>query len=160
MSSNTALDAINPHIYGLRAVAARSDQINKIIPQSITNENLIQSISYIKHHLAAGGDQDRAMASLIQYSTTGDRDAAVQQIKSYEYLAANLHLGKHMHALVVRDQQVEHRSELPQPVLEQMPPYPEIDNNYQPVPTAIIEILFETIQASNAPSAGDFTAAA
>jgi hypothetical protein len=41
-----------------------------------------------------------------------------------------------------------------------MPTYPEIDNNYQPVPTAIIEILFETIQASNAPSAGDFTAAA
>ena len=159
MTSNTALDAINPHSYGLSAVAARSNQINEIIPQSISNENLIQSISYIKK-LPAGEFQDRAMESLIQYSITGDRDAAVQRIKSYEYLAANLHLGKHMHALVVRDQQVEHRSELPKPVLEQMPTYPEIDNNYQPVPTAIIEILFETIQASNAPSAGDFTAAA
>lgn len=159
MSSNTALDAIHPHTYGLNAAAAIDDQINEIIPQSISNENLIQSISYIKN-LPAGESQDRAMESLIQYFNTGDRDAAVQRIKNYEYLAANLHLGKHMHALVVRDQQVEHRSELPQPVLEQMPTYPEIDNNYQPVPTAIIEILFETIQASNAPSAGDFTAAA
>ena len=160
MSSNTALDAIHPHTYGLNAAAAIDDECNEIIPQSTTNADLIKSCNYITEQIPAGGFQDRAMASLIQYSTTGDRDAAVQQIKSYEYLAANLHLGKHMHALVVRDQQVEHRSELPQPVLEQMPTYPEIDNNYQPVPTAIIEILFETIQASNAPSAGDFTAAA
>ena len=154
MSSNTALDAIHPHTYGLNAAAAIDDECNEIIPQSTTNADLIKSCNYITEQIPAGGFQDRAWESLIHFQKTGDRNAAVQQLKDYVYLAANLHLGKHMQALVIKAKDLEHRNELPQPVLKQMPTYPDLDNNYQPVPTAIIEILFETIQASNAPSAG------
>ena len=70
-------------------------------------------------------------------------------IKGYEYLAAHLHLGQHMHALQMRDDVVQ-----PQPpVIDEMPAYPVRAENYQPAVTSITEILCESIQASNAPSA-------
>ena len=89
------------------------------------------------------------MQALIHYAATGDRDAAAQIIKGYEYLAAHLHLGQHMHALQMRDDVVQ-----PQPpVIDEMPAYPVRAENYQPAVTSITETLCESIQASNAPSA-------
>ena len=42
------------------------------------------------------------MGAFINYTSTGDREALAQAIKGYEYLAAHLHLGKHMHALAMQ----------------------------------------------------------
>jgi hypothetical protein len=148
MTSNTALSAINPHTYGLKAAAACDAVINQILV-STESTDLIKSIDFINNQIPHRDDRDRAMQALIQFSATGDRDAAAQIIKGYEYLAAHLHLGKHMHALKVRDD----IAPPPPPVIDEMPIYPARDENYEPAVTCIIEILCETIQASNAPSA-------
>jgi hypothetical protein len=101
--------------------------------------------------------RDRAMQAFINYTSTSDREALSQAIKGYEYLAAHLHLGKHMHALCMIDEThikwiscliIRHdRSLRSQSVLHVR------DENYQPAVTSIIETLTESIQASNAPSA-------
>ena len=148
MTSNTALDAINPHAYGLKAAAAVNPLINQIL---ISKEpaDLIKSIDIINQipHL---DDRDRAMEALLYFDATGDRDAAAEIITGYEYLAAHLHLGQHMHALQMR-------ADNPPPpapvIIDEIPAYPVCAENYQPAVTSIIEILCETIQASNAPSA-------
>ena len=98
--------------------------------------------------------RDRAMGAFINYTSTGDREALTQAIKGYEYLAAHLHLGKHMHALRMideMDQVLDH----PIDPIDESPAYPVsvLAENYQPHVTAIIETLTESIQASNAPSA-------
>ena len=148
MSINSALDAINPHTYGLKAAAA-CDVVIKQILISTDPADLIKSITFINEQIAHRDDHDRAMQALIHYAATGDRDAAAQIIKGYEYLAAHLHLGQHMHALQMRDDVVQ-----PQPpVIDEMPAYPVRAENYQPAVTSITEILCESIQASNAPSA-------
>lgn len=148
MTSNTALDAINPHTYGLKAANA-CDAVIKQILISTDPADLIKSITFINEQIAHRDDHDRAMQALIHYAATGDRDAAAQIIKGYEYLAAHLHLGQHMHALQMRDDVVQ-----PQPpVIDEMPAYPVRAENYQPAVTSITEILCESIQASNAPSA-------
>ena len=148
MTSNTALDAINPHTYGLKAANA-CDAVIKQILISTDPADLIKSITFINEQIAHRDDHDRAMQALINYAATGDRDAAAQIIKGYEYLAAHLHLGQHMHALQMRDDVVQ-----PQPpVIDEMPAYPVRAENYQPAVTSITEILCESIQASNAPSA-------
>ena len=148
MTSNTALDAINPHTYGLKAADA-CDAVIKQILISTDPADLIKSITFINEQIAQRDDHDRAMQALIHYAATGDRDAAAQIIKGYEYLAAHLHLGQHMHALQMRDDVVQ-----PQPpVIDEMPAYPVCAENYQPAVTSITEILCESIQASNAPSA-------
>ena len=148
MTINSALDAINPHTYGLKAAAA-CDAVIKQILISTDPADLIKSITFINEQIAHRDDHDRAMQALLHYAATGDRDAAAQIIKGYEYLAAHLHLGKQMHALRMRDE----NPPPPPPVIDEMPAYPVRAENYQPAVTSITETLCESIQASNAPSA-------
>lgn len=147
MSSNTALNAINPHTYGLRAAAACKLLIDEILT-STSPADLIKSIARIEQ-IENRDDRDRAMQALLHYAATGDCDAAAKIITGYEYLAAHLYLGKQMHALAMQDE----NTPPPPPIIDEMPAYPVRDENYQPATTSIIEILCESIQASNAPSA-------
>lgn len=147
MTSNLRLDAINPHIYGLQAASACDPLIAQIesasIPEAI---RIIDQIPDLQM-------RDRAMAAFIKYTSTGDREALSQAIKGYEYLAAHLHLGKHMHALAVIDR-IDQVSDYQTPTsIDEMPVYPARDESYLPAATSIIETLTESIQASNAPSA-------
>ena len=151
MTINTALDAIKPHAFGLKAAAACDLFIDEILT-STSRADLIKSIARIEQ-IPNRDDRDRAMQALLHYAATGDRDVAGQIIKGYEYLAAHLHLGRQMHALAVAEQSLQVRSEMPLPVINEMPAYPQHDASYQPAATSIIEILCESIQASNAPSA-------
>jgi hypothetical protein len=151
MTSNTRLDAIDPHTYGLKAASACNLLIAQLEAASIPDE--IRIIDQILDPQM----RDRAMAAFINYTSTSDREALSQAIKGYEYLAAHLHLGKHMHALRMIDEThikwiscliIRHdRSLRSQSVLHVR------DENYQPAVTSIIETLTESIQASNAPSA-------
>lgn len=150
MTSNTALDAIDPHAYGLRAASACDAVIDQIFI-STESADLIKSIRLIDEVIKHPDDRSRAMQALVNYAATGDRNAAVQSIKGHEYLAAHLHLGKHMHALAMQDQ--IDRVFVHLPVIDEMPAYPVRAENYQPAVTSIIETLTESIQASNAPSA-------
>ena len=145
MTSNTALDAIDPHAYGLRAASACDPLIAQIEVASIPEA--IRIIDQIPDPQM----RDRAMAAFINYTSTGDRDALAQAIKGYEYLAAHLYLGKHMHALAMQDEIDQVFDHLP--AIDEMPAYPVRAENYQPAVTSIIETLTESIQASNAPSA-------
>ena len=147
MTSNTAPNAINPHIYGLRAAAACNIFIDEILT-STSPADLIKSIARIQQ-IENCDDQDRAMQALLYFDATHDRDAAAKIITGYEYLAAHLHLGQHMHALRMCGE----NPPPPPPPIDEMPVYPDRDENYQPAVTSIIEILTESIQASNAPSA-------
>jgi len=151
MTSNTALDAIHPHTYGLKAAAACERIIDQLLT-STDNKDLIASIQFINENIKHADDRDRAMQALITFAATGDREAAAQVIKGYEYLAAHLHLGKHMHALRMIDE-IDQVSDYPTDPIDEMPAYPVRDENYQPAITSIIETLTESIQASNAPSA-------
>jgi len=150
MTSNTTLDAIDPHTYGLKAAAACDPIIDRLFT-STDNKDLIASIQFIKDNIKHPDDQNRAMQALISFASTGDREAAAAMIKGYEYLQANLYLGKHMHALAVLDEVESFSDHLP--IIDEMPVYPARDENYQPAITSIIETLTESIQASNAPSA-------
>jgi len=145
MTSNSRLDAIHPHTYGLKAAAACDPLIAQIevasIPEAIRIINQIIDPQM----------RDRAMGAFINYTSTGDREALAQAIKGYEYLAAHLHLGRHMHALAMQDQIDQVFDHLP--VIDEMPAYPVRAENYQPAVTSITETLTESIQASNAPSA-------
>jgi hypothetical protein len=145
MTSNSRLDAIHPHTYGLKAASACDPLIAQIesasIPEAIRIINQIIDPQM----------RDRAMGAFINYTSTGDREALAQAIKGYEYLAAHLHLGRHMHALAMQDQIDQVFDHLP--VIDEMPAYPVLADNYQPAVTSIIETLTESIQASNAPSA-------
>jgi hypothetical protein len=145
MTSNTRLDAIQLHAYGLKAAAACDPLIAQIEAASIP-----EAIKIIDQILDPQM-RDRAMSAFINYTSTGDREALAQAIKGYEYLAAHLHLGKHMHALAMQDQIDQVFDHLP--VIDEMPAYPVRAENYQPAATCIIETLTESIQASNAPSA-------
>jgi hypothetical protein len=151
MTSKTALDAIHPHTYGLKAAAACERIIDQLLT-STDNKDLIASIQFINENIKHADDRDRAMQALITFAATGDREAAAQVIKGYEYLAAHLHLGKHMHALRMIDE-IDQVSDYPTDPINEMPAYPVRDENYQPAITSIIETLTESIQASNAPSA-------
>jgi hypothetical protein len=151
MTSNTRLDAIDPHTYGLKAAAACERIIERLFT-STDNKDLIASIQFINDEIEHRDDQDRAMQALITFAATGDREAAAQVIKGYEYLAAHLHLGKHMHALRMINE-MDQLSDYQTPQIDEMPAYPVRDENYQPAVTSIIETLTESIQASNAPSA-------
>lgn len=146
MTSNTRLDAINLHAYGLKAASTYDPLIAQIEAASIP-----EAIRIIDQILDPQM-RDRAMAAFINYSSTGDREALVQAIKGYEYLAAHLHLGKHMHALRMINE-MDQLSDYQTPQIDEMPAYPVRDENYQPAVTSIIETLTESIQASNAPSA-------
>ena len=145
MTSNSRLDAIHPHTYGLKAAAACDPLIAQIEAASIP-----EAIRIIDQILDPQM-RDRAMGAFINYTSTGDREALAQAIKGYEYLAAHLHLGRHMHALAMQDQIDQVFDHLP--VIDEMPAYPVRAENYQPAVTSIIETLTESIQASNAPSA-------
>jgi hypothetical protein len=144
MTSNLRLDAIRPHTYGLKAAAACDHLIAQLEAASITAA--IRIIDQILDPQM----RDRAMAAFINYTSTGDREALSQAIKGYEYLAAHLHLGKHMHALRMIDEMDQVSDH---PTIDEMPAYPVPAENYQPAATCIIETLTESIQASNAPSA-------
>ena len=145
MTSNSRLDAIHPHTYGLKAASACDPLIAQIeaasIPEAIRIINQIIDPQM----------RDRAMGAFINYTSTGDREALAQAIKGYEYLAAHLHLGRHMHALAMQDQIDQVFDHLP--IIDEMPAYPARPENYQPAVTSIIETITESIQASNAPSA-------
>lgn len=145
MTSNSRLDAIHPHTYGLKAASACDPLIAQIEAASIP-----EAIRIIDQILDPQM-RDRAMGAFINYTSTGDREALAQAIKGYEYLAAHLHLGRHMHALAMQDQIDQVFDHLP--VINEMPAYPVLAENYQPAVTPIIETLTESIQASNAPSA-------
>ncbi len=144
MTSNLRLDAIRPHTYGLKAAAACDHLIAQLEAASIPAA--IRIIDQILDPQM----RDRAMAAFINYTSTGDREALSQAIKGYEYLAAHLHLGKHMHALRMVDEMDQVSDH---PTIDEMPAYPVPAENYQPAATCIIETLTESIQASNAPSA-------
>lgn len=149
MTSNTRLDAIDPNIYGLKAASTYDPLIAQIESASIP-----EAIRIIDQILDPQM-RDRAMAAFINYSSTGDRETLAQAIKGYEYLAAHLHLGKHMHALRMineMDQLSDNQTPQIEPI-DEMSAYPVRDKNYQPAVTSIIETLTESIQASNAPSA-------
>jgi hypothetical protein len=151
MTSKTALDAIDPHTYGLKAAAACDPIIDQLF-RSTDNKDLIADIQFINENIPHADDRDRAMQALITFAATGDREAAAQVIKGYEYLAAHLHLGKHMHALRMIDE-MDQVSDYPTDPIDEMPAYPVPAENNQPAITSIIETLTESIQASNAPSA-------
>jgi len=146
MTSNTALNAINPHTYGLKAAAACKIFIDEILT-STSPADLIKSIARIEQ-IENRDDRDRAMQALLYFEGTHNRDEAAKIITGYEYLAAHLHLGQQMHALQMRGENPP-----PPPPIDEMPAYPDRAENYQPAVTSIIEILTESIQASNAPSA-------
>lgn len=156
MSSNTALDAIDPHTYGLKAVAACQPLIDQILT-STDNQSIIHNIKFI-NRMQDAERRDRAMQALIHFTATGDQDATARIITGYEYVQAHLHLGRAMHALNIQDQKPG--SELQMPILEsyipqldETPYYPRHADDYEPASASIIEIITETIQASNAPSA-------
>ena len=144
MTSNLRLDAIRPHTYGLKAAAACDHLIAQLEAASIP------AAIRIIYQILDPQMRDRAMAAFINYTSTGDREALSQAIKGYEYLAAHLHLGKHMHALRMIDEMDQVSDH---PTIDEMPAYPVPAENYQPAATCIIETLTESIQASNAPSA-------
>ena len=146
MTSNTALNAINPHTYGLKAAAACKIFIDEILT-STSPADLIKSIARIEQ-IENRDDRDRAMQALLYFEGTHNRDEAAKIITGYGYLAAHLHLGQQMHALQMRGENPP-----PPPPIDEMPAYPDRAENYQPAVTSIIEILTESIQASNAPSA-------
>jgi hypothetical protein len=146
MTINTALDAIHPHTYGLKAAAVCDHLIAQLEAASIP------AAIRIINQILDPQMRDRAMGAFISYTSTGDREALAQAIKGYEYLAAHLHLGKHMHALRMIDE-MDQVSDYPTDPIDEMPAYPVLAENYQPDVTAIIETLTESIQASNAPSA-------
>ena len=146
MTSNTGLDAIHPHTYGLKAASACDPLIAQIESASIPEA--IRIIDQIIDPQM----RDRAMGAFINYTSTGDREALTQAIKGYEYLAAHLHLGKHMHALRMIDE-MDQVFDHPIDPIDESPAYPVPAENYQPAITSIIETLTESIQASNAPSA-------
>ena len=149
MSSNTALDAIDPHTYGLKAASACQPLIDQIL-SATDNQSLINNIEMITK-IQDPERRDRAMQAQIHFSATGDRDATARIITGYEYVQAHLHLGRAMHALNIHDQAPEINLEITQ--LDEMPIYPQHSNDYEPASASIIEIITETIQASNAPSA-------
>jgi hypothetical protein len=144
MTSNLRLDAIRPHTYGLKAAAACDHLIAQLEAASIP------AAIRIIYQILDPQMRDRAMSAFINYTSTGDREALSQAIKGYEYLAAHLHLGKHMHALRMIDEMDQVSDH---PTIDEMPAYPVPAENYQPAATCIIETLTESIQASNAPSA-------
>ena len=146
MTSNTRLDAIDPNTYGLKAASTCDPLIAQIEAASIP-----EAIRIIDQILDPQM-RDRAMAAFINYSSTGDREVLAQAIKGYEYLAAHLHLGKHMHALRMINE-MDQLSDYQTPQIDEMPAYPVRDEKYQPAVTSNIETLTESIQASNAPSA-------
>ena len=156
MSSNSALSAIDPHTYGQRAADACAPIIDQILT-SRDNQSIIESISFINSEISNPGLRDSAMHALIQFHATGNRDAAAKIITGYEYVQAHLHLGKAMHALSIQDQAPI--SGLQMPILDSYTPqvdeinYPQHAPDYEPASAVITEILTETIQASNAPSA-------
>lgn len=151
MTSNTALDAINPHTYGLKAAATCDAVINQILI-STDPADIMKSIAVINAMQLQRDDHDRAVQALLHFAATGDRGAAAQIIKNYEYLAAHLHLGKQMHALALKDE-MDQLTDHPIDQINEMPAYPVRAENYQPAVTFIIENMCESIQASNAPSA-------
>jgi len=156
MTSNTALDAIDLHTYGLRAADARKPLIDQILTFD-DNQSLVNNISIVTN-IKDPELRDRAMQSLIHMWHTGDRDAASRIITGYEYVQAHLHLGKAMHALSIQDQTPGSELQMPIlgsyiPQLDEMHIYPQPAADYTPASASIIEILTETIQASNAPSA-------
>lgn len=152
MTSNLALSAIDPHSYGLKAAQAVEPAIDRIFI-STNQADLIKSIALI-NQISDAEMRDRAMQALSTYAGTGNRDAAMQSVKGYEYLAALLYLGQHMHALAVKDKMLQNKFKLEHlPILDEMPTYPRIKAIDQPAATSITEILCESIQASNAPSA-------
>jgi hypothetical protein len=57
-----------------------------------------------------------------------------------------------MHALAMINE-MNLSADYPAPVIPEISIYPARDENYEPAVTCITEILCETIQASNAPSA-------
>lgn len=150
MTSNLRLDAIDPHTYGLKAAAACDLMIDQLF-RSTDSIDLIASIQFIDDNFKQADERDRAMQALITFAATGDREAAAQMIKGYEYLQANLYLGKHMHALRMIDEMDQVFDQLP--IIDEMPAYPVPAENYLPAESSIIETLTESIQASNAPSA-------
>ena len=150
MTSNTALSAIDPHTYGQRAAAACTPIIDQILT-STEPQAIHKAITFINENIPHRDDRDRATHALINYAATGDRDAAAKIITGYEYVAAHLHLGKAMHALRIHMETPGINVEIPQ--LDEMPIYPQRADDYEPAIASIIEILTETIQASNAPSA-------
>ena len=150
MTSNTALSAIDPHTYGQRAADACTPIIDQILT-STEPQAIHKAITFINENIPHRDDRDRATHALINYAATGDRDAAAKIITGYEYVAAHLHLGKAMHALRIHMETPGIDVEIPQ--LDEMPIYPQRAENYEPAIASIIEILTETIQASNAPSA-------
>ena len=150
MTSNTALDAIDPHYYGLRAVAACTPYINQILT-STEPQDLQKAITFINENIPHQNDQTPATQALINFAATGDKESAAKIITGHEYVAAHLHLGKAMHALRIHIETPGIELEIPQ--LDEMPIYPQGADDYEPASASIIEILTETIQASNAPSA-------
>lgn len=151
MVSKTTLDAIHPHIYGLKAASACDSLIAQIEAASIP-----EAISIINQILDPD-KRDRAMAAFINYTSTGDRDELANAIKGYEYLAAHLHLGKFMNAFRLNDE-MDQVLDYPLASINTKPDDSDdsdtdSDDNFQPAITAIIETLTESIQASNAPSA-------
>ena len=149
MRPQEILDAIKPHEYGLKAAAACDPIIDRLLT-STDNKSLIASIQFAQDNFKYPDDQDRAMQAVIHFASTGDKDAAAQIIKSHEYVAANLHLGKQMHALVIR-QEMAQQIDFPEIVIDELPTYPLQSDDYEPAFTSELEILFETSMPSHAP---------
>ena len=154
MRPQEILDAINPHEYGLKAAAAACDPIIDRLFTSRDNKSLIASIDFIQKILDPDV-RDILMRALIHYAFTGDREAAEQMIKGHAYLAANLHLGKHMHILTKRQEKAQ---QIDYPLATIQAPkadttFPKQSNNDEPAFTSELEILFETSMPSHAPDA-------
>ena len=151
MRPQDILNAIKPHEYGLKAAAACDAIIDQLLT-STDNKSLIASIQFAQDNFNHRDDQDRAMQAVIHFASTGDKDAAAQIIKSHEYVAAHLHLGKQMHTLAMR-QEMAQQIDFPDVVIDEMPTYPQRSDNYEPAFTSELEILFETSMPSHAPDA-------
>lgn len=145
MTSNSRLDAIHPHTYGLKAASACDPLIAQLIAASIP-----EAIKIIEQ-IESDEKQQRIMCAFINYSATGDRDTLAETIKGYEYLQANLYLGKHMHALRIIDELPE--IEIPSVPLDQMPVYPQDADEYEPSFPSMVKVLRDTSMPSHAPTA-------
>jgi hypothetical protein len=83
MSSNTALSAIDPNTYGLRAAEACTPMIDQILTSTDCHE-LIKRITFINENIPHPDDRNRAMQALLHFDATGDREAAAKIITGYE----------------------------------------------------------------------------
>lgn len=154
MSHRSLSDVINADQYGLEAAAAKDSFIDSFL-FGTEPADIIKSLA-AADQIPQENMRYLARGAIIDYSATGDREAAAEPIKRQEYLAAYYRLGKLLRMYRLRHDQVIENPTPPQSNIDDSPAYLELkshDDDYQSATESITENLYETVQASNAPSA-------